>query len=80
MTINSKTVTWYGYISIGVLFVLLAVVWLNLVDPSMHVAILIVAALLISSRILLRFVARHQEDGGKGRTSKGSADNDGTDA
>ena len=59
--ISSRAVTTYGYVSIGILLVLLTLVWLRIVDPSWNVPILIVAFLLILSRVLLRIMANRTE-------------------
>ena len=59
--ISSRAVTTYGYVSIGILLVLLTLVWLRIVDPSWNVPILIVAFLMILSRVLLRIISNRNE-------------------
>ena len=76
--ISSRTVTVYGYVTIGMLLVLLALVWFRLVDPSFHVPILIFAAALIVSRIGLRFFARRGDGVVRRRDDKESSDTDAT--
>ena len=76
--ISSKTVAVYGYVTISILLVLLALVWFHLVDPSFHVPILIFAAVLIVSRIGLRFFVRREDGVVQRRHDKESSDTDAT--
>ncbi len=68
----------YGYVTISMLLVLLALVWFHLVDSSFHVPILIFAAALIVSRIGLRFFVRHEDKAIKQRHDRESSDTDDT--
>ena len=60
MVINSRFVTIYGFVSIAVLLLLLVLVWLHLADSSLHTPILLFAALLVVSRILLRIIVNRR--------------------
>ena len=59
--LTSRSVHIYGFVTIGVLLVLLCLVWFRLIDPSYDVPILIFAFLVILSRIILRILARRNE-------------------
>jgi hypothetical protein len=56
--ISARTVTIFGNTSIGVLLILLVLVWTRSLDPSLNIPILVFAAALILSRIVLRVLAR----------------------
>ena len=58
MMINPRTVAIYGWITLGILVVLLVLVWTNMVGEAMRLPILIVAGVLVVSRLVLRLLAR----------------------
>jgi hypothetical protein len=55
--INQRTVALYGWISLGILLVLLVLVWTDLVGPEMRIPVLILAGILVASRVVMRILA-----------------------
>ena len=68
--ISPRTVAIYGWITLGILIVLLILVWTNQVGQEMRLPILIFAGVLVISRLILRLRARpsadRNEDSGSG--------------
>lgn len=59
--ISQKTVNLYGWITLGILVILLVLVWTGHVGPEMRPTVLIIAGVLIISRVILRlFSVRSQ--------------------
>ncbi len=56
--ISPRTVDIYGWISLGILVVLLVLVWTNQISQDMRLPVLIVAGVLIVSRLILRLLSR----------------------
>jgi hypothetical protein len=65
--LNPRTVNIYGYISIGVMTLMLVLMLARLVPSSMYMALFLIAAALFMIRITLRLVlARQQGEEKKG--------------
>jgi hypothetical protein len=61
--ISEKTFTVYSFISIGLMSLVLALIWLELVDRSLYIPLSIGAAALFAVRMILRIViARQRRD------------------
>ncbi len=58
--ISHKAVNTYGYISIGVMLVLLALVWFEVVPKSLYIPLFLVAAALFVGRLVLRVLLVRQ--------------------
>ena len=59
--ITQKTVALYGWITLSLLIVLLVLVWTGQVGAEMRLPVLIVAGVLVISRVVLRFLAARGE-------------------
>ena len=59
--INSKTVNIYGFVSIGLMTLMLVLIWAGLVPRTMYMPLFLVAAALFMVRITLRLVLARQE-------------------
>ena len=58
--ISERTVAIYGWITLGILVILLIIVWTDTVGPELQRPILIVAGVLLLSRIVLRTLSRRR--------------------
>ncbi len=58
--ISHKAVNTYGYISIGVMLILLALVWFEVVPKSLYIPLFLVAAALFVGRLVLRVLLVRQ--------------------
>lgn len=59
--LNPKTVNTYGFVSIGIMTVMLVIIWAELVPRSMYLSLFLIAAALFLIRITLRLVLARQE-------------------
>ena len=59
--VTAKFVNLYGWISLGVMGGLLALMWLRIIPESLYLTMLIIAASLFSGRIILRVMLPRQE-------------------
>lgn len=64
--ISEKSVTVYGFVSIGIMVVILALVWFKLVPDPLYLPLFFVALAAFLARIILRIVStrRQHSDGG----------------
>jgi hypothetical protein len=58
--LSHKAVNTYGYISIGVMLIMLALVWFEIVPKSLYIPLFLVAAALFVGRLVLRVLLVRQ--------------------
>jgi len=59
--LTAKTVEKYGYVSLGIMILLLVLVWLKLVPDYLVLPLFFVAVFLFLGRIILRIVVARRE-------------------
>jgi len=64
--ISQKTVALYGWITLGILVLLLILVWTGSISPEMRLAVLVVAGVLVVSRVILRVLSARGNAGKSG--------------
>jgi len=61
LLLTAKFVNVYGWLSLGIMSILLALMWLRVIPESLYTAMFIIAALLFSGRIILRVMLMKHE-------------------
>jgi Flp pilus assembly protein TadB len=59
--ITTRTVNTYGYFSIAIMLIFLALIYFQIVDRSLYIPLFVVAALLFAGRITLRIIVMRNE-------------------
>jgi len=61
--ISQRFAVMFGWVTVGVLLVLLALVWSGVIDASLRLPVLLLAVLLVISRLVLTMLTRRQSSG-----------------
>ncbi len=64
--LSSRSVNVFGFISIGIMIIMLLLIWRQAVPPSMYVPFFLVAVGLFIIRIVLRIMVSRAERRGEG--------------